>query len=132
MDPAPSSPAADATDRRAAAGLRFDPSAGRLTIGEHALVVGSDAPNRAVLDGYVELAARARGDAVAHLVEVRHGDVEALAAALDLDADDLAIEIEGVLGATRTEAATLVARLRDTRLIGGLSAAVLAPAEPTD
>ncbi|MCB0963902.1 MAG: hypothetical protein KDA98_11480 [Acidimicrobiales bacterium] len=131
MDPAPSSPAAD-TDRRRAPGLAFDPGAGRLTIGDQALVVGPDADNRSVLDGYVALAARARGDAVAHLLEVRQGDVDALAEALDLDADDLATEVEAVLGATRAQAATLVARLRETRLIGGLGSAALASADADD
>lgn len=119
MDPAPS-------DRRRPGGLSFDPVDGRLVIGEHALVVGPDADNRSVLDGYVALAARSRGDAVAHLVEVRHDDVEALAAALDLEADDLASEIEAVLGATRAQAAALVGRLRETRLIGGLGARAVA------
>ena len=131
MDSLPSSPAADA-DRRLAPGLAFDPEAGRLTIGDHALVVGPKADNRSVLDGYVALAARARGDGVAHLIEVRQGDVDALAGALDLDADDLATEIEAVLGATRAQAAALVGRLRETRLIGGLTTAALTTADPED
>ena len=71
-------------------------------------------------------------DASPHLLEVRQGDVDALAEALDLDADDLATEVEAVLGATRAQAATLVARLRETRLIGGLGSAALASADADD
>jgi len=116
-------PPASSLDRRTDAGLRFDPTRGRLRLGRFSVLVPPDAGNAAVLAAYVELAARARGDRIAHLVDVRHDDVEALARALDLDAADLAAQIELVLGASRAEAVRLIARLRESRVIGGIAKA---------
>lgn len=103
----------------------FDPSCGRLQLGSYAKDLGSDFDNRAVLNAYVELTARSRGDRVANVVEVRQGDVEALAQALDLDAADLAAEVEHVLGATRAEAQKTVLRLKESRHIGGIAQAAI-------
>jgi hypothetical protein len=111
------------SDRRGDAGLRFDPASGHLTLGEHETALGSAWGNRTVLEAYVDLAARARGDRLTAMVDVRQADVDALANSLDLDADDLASLMEEVLGATREEAVKLVARLREYRLIGGIAAA---------
>lgn len=116
-DPAPSS------DRRTEAGLRFDPATGRLELGSSWVQVPPAAGNRAVLVAYVDLTAKRRGRSVAEVVEVRQADVDALAAALDLDAADLATQVEEVLGATRAEAVRLVGRLRESRLIGGITKA---------
>ena len=78
------------------------------------------------LAAYVDLAAHSRGRSVAELIEVRQGDIEALARALDLDAADLAQQVQDVLGATRAEAIRLVQRLRETRVIGGITKAATA------
>ncbi|HWJ63799.1 MAG TPA: hypothetical protein VNS19_17625 [Acidimicrobiales bacterium] len=111
------------SDRRTEPGLAFDPDAGRLALGTESVVVPPGASNRVVLLAYVDLTAKRRGRSVAELVEVRQDDVAALAAALDLDAADLAGQIEDVLGATRAEAVRLVSRLRESRLIGGITKA---------
>lgn len=116
---------ADRTDRRQEDGLAFDPATGRLRLGTHTRDLPAGAGNREVLDAYVELTAWSRGDRVAEVVEVRQADIEALAAALDLDASGLAEQVEQVLGATRADAQRLVARLRDTRLIGGITKAAI-------
>jgi hypothetical protein len=113
-------------DRRSERGLQFDPAAGELTIGSTTSVVPPGASNRVVLVAYVDLTARSRGRSVAEVFEVRQADIEALAAALDLDAADLAQEIQDVLGATRAEAIRLVSRLRESRVIGGITKAATA------
>lgn len=121
---------ADATppsDRRQDAGLAFDPTRGRLRLGTHTVTLAPGVDNRAVLVAYVEITARSRGDRVANLVEVRQRDIEALAAALDLDAGDLDAEIQGVLGASRAEALALVSRLKQSRVIGGITRAAVSP-----
>ncbi|MGN6693158.1 MAG: hypothetical protein ACTHN0_03195, partial [Aquihabitans sp.] len=87
-----------------------------------------DAGNRVVLLAYVDLTAKRRNRSVAEVTEVRQADVDALAEALDLDATDLALQIEQVLGATRAEAVRLVSRLRQSRLIGGITKAATAAA----
>ena len=111
------------TDRRSEPGLQFDPATGQLALGTSTVAVPVGADNLAVLDAYVELAALSRGDRVAELFDVRQADVDALAAALDLDAADLALQIQEVLGASRAEAIRLVSRLRESRLIGGITKA---------
>lgn len=121
-DPAPAPP----FDRRTERGLRFDPEAGRLSLGSSTSIVPPGAGNRVVLAAYVDLAAHSRGRSVAELIEVRQGDIEALARALDLDAADLAQQVQEVLGATRAEALRLVQRLRETRVIGGITKAATA------
>jgi hypothetical protein len=113
-------------DRRVDRGLQFDPATGQLSLGSSTSIVPAGASNRVVLIAYVDLAAHSRGRSVAELIEVRHADVEALASALDLDASDLAHEIEQVLGATRAEAIRLVSRLRESRVIGGITKAATA------
>ncbi|WP_421121505.1 hypothetical protein ACE2AJ_09195 [Aquihabitans daechungensis] len=113
-------------DRRVERGLQYDPATGELSLGSTTSVVPAGASNRVVLIAYVDLAAHSRGRSVAELIEVRQGDVEALARALDLDAADLAQEIEEVLGATRAEAIRLVSRLRESRVIGGITKAATA------
>jgi hypothetical protein len=113
-------------DRRTELGLRFDPEAGRLSLGSSTSIVPPGAGNRIVLAAYVDLAAHSRGRSVAELIEVRQGDIEALARALDLDAADLAQQVQDVLGATRAEAIRLVQRLRETRVIGGITKAATA------
>lgn len=110
-------------DRRHEGGLAYDPVTGVLALGDHTRLLPEGATNREVLVAYVELTARCRGDRVANVVEVRHADVEALARALDLDADGLGTEIEQVLGATRADAQKVVARLRESRVIGGITKA---------
>lgn len=122
-----------AVDRRDRAALTFDPASGRLALGGFVEVVPTGSSNRIVLNSYVELMARCRGDRIANLVEVRQADVEALAEALDLDAADLDAEIQRVLGASRAEALDLASRMRGARLIGGLASAVartVAPSAP--
>ncbi len=112
-----------ATERRVEPGLQYDPASGRLTLGTEAVVLPPGAGNRAVLVAYVDLTAKRRGRSVAEVIDVRQADVNALAAALDLDATDLANQVEQVLGATRAEAIRLVTRLRESRLIGGITKA---------
>lgn len=112
-------------ERRQDAGLSYDPDGGRLRMGTANVVLGSGCGNREVLDAYVELAARCRGDQVAHLVEVRQEDIDALAAVLDLDAMNLSAQIEQVLGTSRADAQRIVVRLRETRLIGGITKAAI-------
>jgi hypothetical protein len=118
----PSSP----SDRRSERGLRFDRATGELVLGSTTSIVPAGAGNRVVLVAYVDLAARSRGRSVAEVFEVRQADIEALAEALDLDATDLAQEIQDVLGATRAEAIRLVSRLRESRVIGGITKAATA------
>lgn len=110
-------------DRRNEPGLQFDLVTGRLSLGSASVVVPPGASNRVVLVAYVDLTAKQRGRSVAEVHEVRQADVDALAVALDLDAEDLGAEIERVLGATRAEAIRLVSRLRESRLIGGITKA---------
>lgn len=114
------------TDRRTERGLRFDPGSGRLSLGSSTSIVPPGAGNRIVLAAYVDLAAHSRGRSVAELIDVRQADIDALAQALDLDASDLAQEVQDVLGATRAEAIRLVSRLRETRVIGGITKAATA------
>ena len=73
-----------------------------------------------------------RGDAGALDAATLRGRIEALAAALDLDAADLAHGIESVLGASRAQADELIARLKGTRTIGGLQARVGAVVMPRE
>jgi len=113
-------------DRRVERGLQYDPATGRLSLGSSTSIVPAGASNRVVLLAYVDLTAHSRGRSVAELIEVRQGDVEALARALDLEAADLGREIEEVLGATRAEAIRLVSRLRESRVIGGITKAATA------
>lgn len=112
-------------ERRHDRGLSFDPEQGRLQLGSYTRDLGPSFDNRAVLNAYVELTARSRMDRVANVVEVRSGDVAALAEALDLDASDLGHEIERVLGATRAEALQTVLRLKESRHIGGITRAAI-------
>ena len=123
MRAARSVPTTPSGDRRTETGLAFDPGTGRLALGSESVVVPPEAGNRVVLFAYVDLTAKRRGRSVAEVTEVRQADVDALAAALDLDADDLGLQIEQVLGATRAEALRLVSRLRESRLIGGITKA---------
>ncbi len=118
----PSSP----SDRRVERGLHYDPATGRLSLGSTTSIVPPGASNRVVLLAYVDLAAHSRGRSVAELIDVRQGDIDALARALDLEAADLGREIEQVLGATRAEAIRLVSRLRESRVIGGITKAATA------
>lgn len=113
-------------DRRTAPGLRFDSETGRLSLGSSTSIVPAGSGNRVVLAAYVDLAAHSRGRSVAELIDVRQGDIDALARALDLDATDLAQQVQDVLGATRAEAIRLVQRLRETRVIGGITKAATA------
>ncbi|MCU1371587.1 MAG: hypothetical protein JWO77_2781 [Ilumatobacteraceae bacterium] len=108
-------------DRRAGAGLCFDAGFGRLSLGSTSIALPADAGNRVVLDAYVTLAARCRGDRIADLVEVRQDDIDALALALDLGADDLAQQVQDVLGATGEQAVRFVTRLWENRLVGGMA-----------
>ncbi|MCB1038553.1 MAG: hypothetical protein KDA94_03320 [Acidimicrobiales bacterium] len=118
-----SSPGSPADDRRTQDGLTFDPESRWLSIGRFVQEVDPSGGNRAVLNAYVELTARCRHDRIANVVHVRDADVRALAQALDLKADDLASEIEAVLGESRAEALRTIARMRESRLIGGLAKA---------
>lgn len=119
--PVPGSPTPD--DRRTQQGLVFDPSSRWLSIGRFVQEIEPAGGNRAVLNAYVELTARCRHDRIANVVHVRDSDVQALAAALDLKADDLAAEIESVLAMSRAEALRTIGRMRESRLIGGLAKA---------
>jgi hypothetical protein len=112
-------------DRRQADGLRFDPLVGRLELGIHVRNLPPGAGNREVLDAYVELTAWCRGERVADVVDVRQADIEALAVALDLDAHDLGDLVQQTLGTTPADAQRLIARLREMRLIGGITKAAL-------
>ncbi len=113
-------------DRRVERGLQYDPATGRLAIGSTTSIVPPGASNRVVLLAYVDLAAHSRGRSVAELIDVRQGDIDTLARVLDLEAADLGREIEEVLGATRAEAIRLVSRLRESRVIGGITKAATA------
>jgi hypothetical protein len=126
----PAEPIDDPTDRdrRHDEGLRFDAERGRLRLGRHAVELADDADNRAVLVAYVELTARSRHDRIANVVEVRQADVEALALALDVEAEDLAAQVERILGASRADAQRVVARLRESRLVSGIGRAAAAAA----
>ena len=111
------------SDRRGDDGLIYDPAEGLLELGALSVVLTPGSGNPAVLDAYVDLAGRCRGDRLSALVDVRQADVDALANALDLDAEDLTVQIEAALGASREEAIRLVTRLKEYRLIGGIAAA---------
>lgn len=111
------------SDRRTQDGLSFDPESRWLSLGRFVQEVDVAGGNRAVLNAYVELTARSRHDRIANVVKVRDADIQALAAALDLDAGDLGAEIEAVLGASRAEAIKTITRMRESRLIGGLAKA---------
>lgn len=111
------------TDRRSSGGLRFDPADGRLSLGTASVVLPAHPANRAVLEAYVDLAARCRGDRVADLVNIRQDDIDALALALDLSAEDLAQQVQDVLGATGAEAVRFVTRLWESRLVGNVTKA---------
>ena len=115
--------APSSADRRRAPGLVLAHDRSSLTLGSHTVALWPHAGNREVLNAYVELTARNRGDRVGNVVQVRHEDVEALADALDLDAADLGEEIERILGATRAEAQQTVLRLKESRTIGGIARA---------
>ena len=90
-------------------------------MGDHAVVLPPGVGNSTVLIAYLELVSLTRGEPVANLIEVRHQDVAALAAALDLDADDLESGIQQVLGASHAQAVAIVERLKGARPIGGLT-----------
>ena len=111
------------SDRRGDDGLIYDPAEGLLELGALSVVLAPGSGNPAVLDAYVDLAGRCRGDRLSALVDVRQSDLDALANALDLDAEDLTVQIEAALGASREEAVRLVTRLKEYRLIGGIAAA---------
>jgi hypothetical protein len=119
-------------DRRAAPGLVLDAEHARLRMGVHSVVLPPGVDNGTVLIAYLELVSLTRHEPVANLVEVRHEDVEALAAALDLDAHDLEAGIQRVLGATHAQAQAIATRLRSARPIGGLSARVGAVVMPRE
>lgn len=113
------------SNRRHQPGLALAPDRSTLSLGRHVVVIEPGADNGAILKAYVELTARNRGDRVANVVQVRHEDVEALAQALDLDAHDLGAQIERILGTTRAEAQQVVARLKESRTIGGIGRAAI-------
>lgn len=119
---------AAASERRTEAGMQFDPATGRLALGSSAVDLPDGASNRAVLLGYLDLMAACRGRSVAECTDVRQADIDGLAAALDLEAEDLARQITEVLGATRAEAIRLVTRLKQSRVIGGITKAATAAA----
>ncbi|QXC60047.1 hypothetical protein KSP35_16990 [Aquihabitans sp. G128] len=112
-------------DRRQDDGLVLDVEAGRLQLGAEAVDLPDGASNRTVLEAYVVLVERCRGDRPSAQAEVRDVDLGALADALDLDAADLAASIEAVLGADAAGARRLLDRLRDHRLVSGLAAVAL-------
>jgi hypothetical protein len=109
----------EGTDRRTRPGLRFDPAARTLSLGDESTALPAHVGNQAVLRAYVDLAARCRGNRPTDLVEVRQNDLDALTLALDLDAADLAQQIERVLGATPAQAGRFADRLRANRFVGG-------------
>lgn len=96
--------------------VRYDAERGALVMGDRTRVLGPDASNRRVLEVYVDLVEECRGRRVGRLAEVRDDDVDALAGALDLDADRLVAEIEAVLALSPAHARTLLDRLRERRL----------------
>ncbi|HEY2812889.1 MAG TPA: hypothetical protein VGJ03_05460, partial [Acidimicrobiales bacterium] len=77
--------------------------------------------NEAMLRGYLAVVAKARGNAVASLTEVRQHDVAVLAQLLDLDDVDLEARFVRLLGMTPAMAA-------DTRRRIAMHRAVLAAA----
>ena len=113
------------SNRRHQPGLALAPDRSTLALGRHVVVLEPGADNGEVLKAYVELTARNRGDRVANVVQVRREDVEALAQALDLDAKDLGTQVERILGTTRAEAQQVVARLKESRTIGGIGRAAI-------
>ena len=103
--------------------LDFDPLTGRLRLGtlDTDLPPGSD--NLQVLDAYVELVGRRRGQRPQALVEVRTNDVDTLSVLLDLDTDDLSELLQQILGTSPEQADRLVTRLRARRSVLGFAAA---------
>jgi hypothetical protein len=112
--------------RRTASALTFDPRTRCLALGGHRRVVPVEAGNRGVLNAYIELLARSRGDKIANLGHLRQQDLAALADALDLDAAGLDAEVQAILGVERAEALRLATTMARSRRIGGLGAAAVA------
>lgn len=110
---APPHGAGDATDDRC---VRYDADAGALLMAGRRRPLGADASNERVLREYVDLVGECRGRPLGALAQVRDEDVDALALALDLDAEHLIAEIEAVLAQTPAEARALADRLRARRL----------------
>ena len=96
--------------------VRYDAERGAMVMADHERVFGTEASNREVLEVYVDLVEECRGHRVVRLAEVRDDDVDALAEALDLDADRLIAEIEAVLAMPPAHARSLLDRLRARRL----------------
>lgn len=96
--------------------VRYEPASGSLVLADRHRDLGPDAPNRDVLENYVDLVAECRGRPLGGLADVRDEDVDALAMALDVDASSLAAEIELVLELDPAQATSLSERLRTRRL----------------
>lgn len=114
--------AGDATDRRLADHLVFDPEERRLSLGSGSRLVPAAGGNDAVLAAYVELVGLGRGTPPADLVEVRESDLDALCEALDLDAVDLREQLQAMLGLSRVVSRQLITRLRQRRVLRGVAA----------
>ena len=110
-------------DRRNDDGLVYDAANGVLELGVFSTSLPPAHSNAEVLRAYIELAGRCRNERLSALVDVRQSDAYALCVALDLDAGDLAAEIEFILGASREQAYRLIERLKQNRVIGGVAAA---------
>ena len=104
--------------------VAYDTTARTLVMAGHRREFGPEPSNRQVLEGYVDLVTECRGRPLTGLAQVRDEDVDALATALDLDADRLIEEIEAVLALSPAQAVTLVDRLRRRRVL--LAGAVVA------
>lgn len=114
--------AGDATDRRLADHLVFDPEERLLSLGSGSRLVPAAGGNDAVLAAYVELVGLGRGAPPADLVEVRESDLDALCEALDLDAVDLREQLQAMLGLSRVVSRQLITRLRQRRVLRGVAA----------
>src|SRR5689334_8363622 len=101
--------------------------ANRVFVGEKVRIAASTARDD-VLSTYVSVLAAVRGAKPGAPLELRTDDLEALAAALGRETDDIEARIAEVLQCTRAEAATVHAELRRRLLVPAAGFAVGAAA----
>lgn len=112
--------------RRPGDGLVFDAEAGRLSLGDGTISLAARGGNRVVLESYLDLVGSRRGHRPGSPAELREDDLDALTRALDLDAADLLVAIEAVLGASTDQAIGMLSHLQAHRILAG--AGLIAPA----
>ncbi len=121
MRPATNAP--PTADRRHDLGLGYVFESRSLLLGSAVRVVPTEGGNRAVLEAYVSLVGQARGHRPASVGQVRASDLDALAAALDLDDEDIRTQVREILGTSPVETTRLLTRLRQRRFLAGVAAA---------